>query len=216
VLDPFMGSGSALVAAARLGRRYVGYDTDAAYVDIARRRVREALEVPAAAGVPPEGFQRRAAREGKRAQQLAEEVLVEAGFTITDRNARIPRTGVTVTFVATDAGGRRWLFDVSGAFKSHRGGLLRTDAVWKSLGRAAALRGGMDAGTPLVLLTTNLPRRPSEGDTALRSAGPGAFFDAVELLSDHDRARLARYAAGWTGPPEEGFWTPRDLAARHA
>jgi len=43
VLDPFMGSGSALVAAARLGRRYVGYDTDADYVDIARRRVAEAL-----------------------------------------------------------------------------------------------------------------------------------------------------------------------------
>ena len=42
VLDPFMGSGSALVAAARLGRRYVGYDLDADYVDIARRRVQEA------------------------------------------------------------------------------------------------------------------------------------------------------------------------------
>src|SRR5918995_1095918 len=36
VLDPFMGSGSALVAAARVGRRYVGYDLDAEYVDLAR------------------------------------------------------------------------------------------------------------------------------------------------------------------------------------
>ncbi len=44
VLDPFMGSGSALVAAALLGRRYVGYDLDAHYVDIARRRVAAALE----------------------------------------------------------------------------------------------------------------------------------------------------------------------------
>ena len=41
VLDPLMGSGSALVAAARLGRRYVGYDLDAQYVEIARRRVAE-------------------------------------------------------------------------------------------------------------------------------------------------------------------------------
>ncbi|MGH9117919.1 MAG: DNA-methyltransferase, partial [Acidimicrobiales bacterium] len=39
VLDPFMGSGAALVAAARLGRRYVGYDLDAGYVELARRRV---------------------------------------------------------------------------------------------------------------------------------------------------------------------------------
>ncbi|MBA3267061.1 MAG: site-specific DNA-methyltransferase, partial [Acidimicrobiia bacterium] len=39
VLDPFMGSGSTMVAAAGLGRRYVGYDLDPAYVDMARRRV---------------------------------------------------------------------------------------------------------------------------------------------------------------------------------
>src|SRR3954447_9845072 len=40
VLDPFMGSGSALVAAARLGRRYVGYDLDPNYTRIAEDRVK--------------------------------------------------------------------------------------------------------------------------------------------------------------------------------
>ena len=39
VLDPFMGSGSTMVAAEHLGRRYVGYDLDPAYVEIARERV---------------------------------------------------------------------------------------------------------------------------------------------------------------------------------
>jgi DNA modification methylase len=39
VLDPFVGSGSTAVAAARTGRHYVGYDTDPAYLDIARARL---------------------------------------------------------------------------------------------------------------------------------------------------------------------------------
>jgi modification methylase len=39
VLDPFMGSGTTAVAAIKTGRRFVGFDTDAGYVDIARRRV---------------------------------------------------------------------------------------------------------------------------------------------------------------------------------
>src|SRR5437870_8501234 len=47
VLDPFMGSGSTLVAAARRNRRYVGYDLDATYVDIARLRVRDEGSRPA-------------------------------------------------------------------------------------------------------------------------------------------------------------------------
>jgi site-specific DNA-methyltransferase (adenine-specific) len=39
VLDPFLGSGSTAVAAVRNDRRYVGYDTDPAYVELARQRV---------------------------------------------------------------------------------------------------------------------------------------------------------------------------------
>ena len=70
---------------------------------------------------------------------------------------------------------------------------------------------------PIVFLTTHLPRRPSEGDTALRAAGPDAFFDAVEMLSDEGRERLERYAqGGHTDEPLFGFWTAADLARRNA
>lgn len=214
VLDPFMGSGSALVAAARLGRRYVGYDLDPAYVELARRRVTEALEEPAPAleDAGDDDLARRATDDGKVAHRLAEDVLVEAGFTITARAKRIAGTGVVVSFAALDGEGATWLFDVAGTFTSHRGGLLRTDAVWKALGRAHALRGHAEHSVPIVLLATHLPRRPSEGDTALRAAGPRAFFDAVGMLSADGRRRLASYAkGGHQARPDVGFWRRADL-----
>jgi len=39
VLDPFMGSGSTAVAAVESGRHFVGYETEPAYVEIARARL---------------------------------------------------------------------------------------------------------------------------------------------------------------------------------
>jgi DNA modification methylase len=43
VLDPFMGSGTTALAAARTGRHYVGFDTEQSYVDLAGRRLAEAM-----------------------------------------------------------------------------------------------------------------------------------------------------------------------------
>lgn len=43
VFDPFCGSGSSLVAARNLDRRYIGCDIDPAYVDVARTRLSEDL-----------------------------------------------------------------------------------------------------------------------------------------------------------------------------
>jgi DNA modification methylase len=52
VLDPFMGSGTTLVACAKLGRRGIGIEIDPGYFDIACRRVEEAYrEQPL---LPPE------------------------------------------------------------------------------------------------------------------------------------------------------------------
>jgi site-specific DNA-methyltransferase (adenine-specific) len=210
VLDPFMGSGSTLVAAARLGRRYVGYDLDAGYVEIARERVAQALADETGA----DGLATRLIEEGLAAPRVAERALEEAGFTIEDRDRRVRGTGVTVSFVARDASGATWLFDCAGPFTRHRGGLGRTDAVWRALGRAGALRRAR-AAAPLVLLTTQLPRRRSDGETALRAAGPDTVFDVVDLLSADGLERLARYAkGGLTSRPERGFWTAAELACQ--
>jgi site-specific DNA-methyltransferase (adenine-specific) len=203
VLDPFMGSGSTLVAAARLRRRYIGYDLDAAYIEIARQRVAEQVEAQR-----PDAL----ISEGKPAQKLAEELLEAAGFTITERNRRIRKTGVTINFVATDTDGATWFFDVAGALTTYRGGLLRSDMVWKTLGRALALKSARGV-TPFVVLTSHLPKERSEGDTALRAASPDALFDVIDILSANGLERLQLYAkGGFTDRSQPGFWTAQELA----
>ncbi len=41
VLDPFMGSGSTALAAVKSGRNFVGYETDAGYVELCKKRLAE-------------------------------------------------------------------------------------------------------------------------------------------------------------------------------
>ena len=50
VLDPFLGSGTTVVAARRAGRLGLGYDLDPAYVELARARLAEEDDVLRAAG----------------------------------------------------------------------------------------------------------------------------------------------------------------------
>ena len=223
VLDPFMGSGTTAVAAIRTGRRYVGYDTDPSYIEIAEQRVAEendlltakvAQQASAPVIVPrtsgTEHFQSRSTEEGKAAQALAVDILTGAGFEIVERDYRVPGVGILVNVVARDADGTKWYFDVTGAFTSTRGGLLRTDTLWKCLGRASVLR--TRGVKPVVLLSSHLPPRRSTGDQALRTVGPSGIHDVVGMLNEADRQRLAEYATGGHRTrPLPGFWAPADL-----
>lgn len=57
VLDPFLGSGTTAVAAVKTGRRYVGFEIDAGYFELAQTRVAEAQAMdhaPDGAGNEPD------------------------------------------------------------------------------------------------------------------------------------------------------------------
>jgi DNA modification methylase len=214
VLDPFMGSGTTAIAAVRTERHYVGYDTDPAYVEKAKKRVeREQAELlrrresdteeprvvlPSSPAAAPEDedFQARAVREGKAARDLAREALEQCGFVRIDPNSKL-QSGVEVNFIAYDQTGKKWYFDVSGGFTSNRPGLRRTDTLWKALGKAAVLDQA-EIRVPLVLLTTDAPAANSAGASALAemTGTKKPIRDVIVLRSSDDLQRLRSYARG--------------------
>jgi site-specific DNA-methyltransferase (adenine-specific) len=196
VLDPFVGSGTAAVAAVRSGRYFAGYDLDESYVSLAETRVSEerrrlaeesqrsplqvslpAIPAPAAES---EDFQSRAVREGRAAKEIARSVIEAAGFTDIQKDQRQPG-GVEVNFTGRDRRGKLWFFDVTGSFTSHRAGLKRTDTLWKALGKAAVLH--EISKTRLVLLTTDAPSRGA-GAEALRqvTGAKKPIYAVIEML----------------------------------
>jgi DNA modification methylase len=197
VLDPFMGSGSTLVGASRLGRRFVGYDLDAGYVELARERVAQDGDP-----VLPRPL------DGAAGKDVVERLLTGAGFGVEGTAVRVKGTGVIAAAVVVDGAGERLVVDIGGAFVSHRPGLTSADAVWRLLGRAHALRG---AGERVLVLTSALPSRRSEFDQALRSAGPDGLFDVIDVYDPDALERLGAYgAAGGSARP--GFWSPIELS----
>jgi site-specific DNA-methyltransferase (adenine-specific) len=211
VLDPFMGSGTTAIAALRTGRHFVGYDTDEAYVDNARARIRAEREriesasepdllpsfrLPAVPAPAPddEDFQRRATREGKAAKDVARVLLEECGFTEVVADVKLPG-GVEVNFSAQDAGGNPWFFDVSGGFTSNRPGLKRTDTLWKAIGKAAVIH-QVKRHARLVLLTTDAPAPGSAGAQALDQVvgDKRPIRDVIEMWHVDDQRRLSGYA----------------------
>ena len=265
VLDPFMGSGTTLVASVLCGRRPVGYDLNPDYVDLARARVASATsappEAPSRASQPPlfeaaalresvagagqsrdeaalgtaaldtavletaalgtaapaaiadamtaDAFGRQAAEAGRKAHDIAGDLLERCGFEVLRSPANVRGSGVKFSFLAADGKNGEWWVDVAGAFTTVRPGLLRAETLWKALGRASVLAAAQPDAR-LLLLTPHLPRVGAEGDRALHTLGPAAVFDVIELFDEAAAARLASYAGG-AAAPLAGFWDDSEI-----
>ena len=200
VVDPFCGSGSTLVAAARSGGMPWGMTST-------RRTWRSRWRAS-----PVTRWWRvgRVTMKGPRPWPSPCGRSRRPGSATCARTAGCAGLGMAVSYSAVGAGGRTWYFDVAGTNSSYRGGMSKSETVWRALGRAHVMAAGGIG--PLVVLTTQLPREGTEADRALRAPGPGGIFDVVDLLSAGGAQRLRSYAKSRGGAPLPGFWAERDLA----
>ncbi len=196
VLDPFVGSGTTAVAALRAGRHYIGYDTDAAYVENAQRRlaaervdddegVARPVELLASDGRQTDPF-----RGGWSSKEVARFLLTEAGFTdLDDQSSVVP--GVMPTLRAIDPAGRVWWFDVVGGRTSNRPGAQRLEPLWRAIAKAAVIREADPAGG-FAILTVGLPSAASGGRALAAVTGPGKAVSAViDMVAENAVAMLA-------------------------
>ena len=235
VVDPFVGAGSTLVAAERTGRHGLGWDLDQSYIDLSNARLdaerQRKDELPdyldesgdlqllsadqldaLTDGDRKEVFQAMAVKEGKKTHHIALRILKDAGFSVQEK-VKIRGMGLRYDFLVTSAdGSTQWYVDVTGAFTTSRPGLMRMDALWKMLGRLHVLHSSNGGRQKVIVLTSKAPRAKSEGDKALRLAGPKSVYDVVEMYDAAGIERLKAYAEGATGPLP-GFWTEKDLGS---
>jgi site-specific DNA-methyltransferase (adenine-specific) len=234
VLDPFMGSGTTLVASVLCGRRPVGYDLDPDYVELTRSRVATAASAPPAmprnSEQPPlfelgiaapkaiadamtaDAFVSQAVDAGRKAHDIAGDLLERSGFEIVRSPASVRGSGVKFSFLVADRTNGEWWIDVAGAFTTVRPGLLRGETLWKAIGRASVLAAAILDAPPrrLLLLTPHVPNVGSEGDRALRTLGLATVFDVIELFDEAAIARLESYADGALAPLA-GFWGENEI-----
>lgn len=232
VLDPFMGSGTTLVASKMLNRNYIGYDTSLEYVKLARSRI-EAIENYQQLGKKStskdnsynddtnNSISRIVMSQPVRAKEAVENMLIEAGFKILSSPSS-KKFGAQFTFSIENIHGDTFLVDVVGSFTlSQNKNSKSVEILFKTLGKILLLK-STNFPPPVLLFVTQLPEQGSESDRIFRRAGWKNIFDIIDINDYFDGKiewleRLKCYAHGEINYdnskpiPVPGYWNTRDL-----
>ncbi|MEP7115036.1 MAG: site-specific DNA-methyltransferase [Ilumatobacteraceae bacterium] len=190
VLDPFVGSGTTAVAAVRAGRHYIGYDTDAGYIEAAERRLSDEGPTSAVQLMADDGRKTDPFRGGWSSKEVAKWLLSEAGFTQLDDEAKV-LPGVVPTLRAVDRNGRVWWFEVVGGRTSNRPGAQRVGLLWRAISKGAIIR-EVDPSARFAVLTVDQPTAASGGRALAAVTGVGKPVVAVvDMMSEDAVSTLA-------------------------
>lgn len=178
VLDPFVGSGSTAVAAARTGRHYVGYDLDPDHIRTAADRVaHEGQPTPTP--------------ETDMFTKSAVAAFTAAGFTNVELRTPLIATGVRADLTATKRGGQRVAGFLIGNRSMTAPGLRTVEVIWAVAGRAQA---ATDAGWFPIIVTPGNPARRGDVAAAYTAALEAPGVPVVHLDTDEAAAKLAQLA----------------------
>ena len=121
-------------------------------------------------------------RAGLAAVDVAEHVLQVGRFRRDRERSRAVAQGVQVSYRALDRRQRPWFFEVVGGYTTGSAG-LRTDALWRALGRAAVAR-EHEPKAQFVLLATAPVVGGSPAGAAVRAAtGPDRLVTACSCCT---------------------------------
>ena len=131
ILDPFVGSGTTAVAAVRTGRRYIGYDTDAGYIETAKGRLVEERSAVTVELLADDGRTTDPFRGGWASKDVARWLLTEAGFTQLDDEATV--LGCRADTPRDRRYRQGWWSRWSAVRTSKRPGAQRIELLWRAI-----------------------------------------------------------------------------------
>lgn len=184
VLDPFVGSGSSLIAANRTGRRFIGYDLDENYLAIAKAR--SLKECNAMVSIEKDKIQKQSVTK------IAASLLHSSGFLDIRKNVIIPKSGLKLSYSAKNIHGETLYFDIVGRYTNTKNGFSRSSEAHAAISRAYLAK--TFNLNPLVCLTTYIPDNSAQQASVIFKACSDLYLNVIDLLDEQGKFKLQMYA----------------------